>query len=244
MSTMFKHLFQKMELFGISERKLSHEEKFFSNVVGYPDIKKLLLKSAVSKDPVNILLTGPPSSSKTFFLLEMLEGLHDTYFIDGSGVSGAGMIGHLFSSKTKYLLIDEIDKMKKIDQAVLLNVMETGILSEMKLKSKTRQKKMKLWIFATSNNVERLSSPLRSRFIELHLEEYGYNEFVEITRRLLKKRYHLDADSSDRIADAVWNRMQSKDIRDVINIAKLAKSSVDIDWLVDVQLKYGDTKAS
>jgi holliday junction DNA helicase RuvB len=73
----------------------------------------------------------------------MLEGLDDTYFIDAVGASGAGMTEHLFSNNTKYLLIDEIDKMKKNDQAALLNVMETGILSETKLKGKTRQKKAK-----------------------------------------------------------------------------------------------------
>ena len=87
----------------------------------------------------------------------MLEGLNNVFFVDAVGVSGAGMIDHLFSNNTKYLLIDEIDKMKKIDQAALLNVMETGILSETKLKGKTRQKKIKLWIYATSNDIERLS---------------------------------------------------------------------------------------
>ena len=63
------------------------------------------------------------------------------FFVDGVGVSGAGMIDHLFNNDIKYLLIDEIDKMKKNDQAALLNVMETGILSETKLKGKTRQKR-------------------------------------------------------------------------------------------------------
>jgi replication-associated recombination protein RarA len=235
---MFRNLFRKVGGFGDRDQKLSPEEKFFFNVVGYSDIKKLLLKSVVSKEPVNILLTGPPSSSKTIFLLEMLEGLDDTYFIDGVGASGAGMAEHLFSNNTKYLLIDEIDKMKKNDQATLLNVMETGILSETKL-GKTRQKKMKLWIFATSNEVERLAGPLRSRFMELHLEEYTYEEFTEIVRRLLKKRYRLDVNLSEKIAYAVWNRMKSKDVRDAINIAKLTKTSTDVDWLVDVQMKYG-----
>jgi replication-associated recombination protein RarA len=238
---MFKNLFNKIAVFGTTEQKLSTEEKFFYNIVGYSDIKKLLLKSVVSKEPVNILLTGPPSSSKTVFLLEMLEGLDDTYFIDAVGASGPGMVEHLFSNNTKYLLIDEIDKMKKNDQATLLNVMETGILSETKL-GKTRQKKMKLWIFATSNNVERLSVELRSRFMELHLEEYTYEEFIEIVRRLLKKGYHLDANLSEKIGHAVWNRMKSKDIRDVLNIAKLTKSATDVDWLVDVQMKYGAKK--
>ena len=236
---MFKTLFKKMDRLFIVHEDLNKEEKFFSNVVGYPEIKRLLLRSIFSKEPVNILLTGPPSSSKTLFLLEMLEGLDDTYFIDAVGASGAGMTEHLFSNNTKYLLIDEIDKMKKNDQAALLNVMETGILSETKLKGKTRQKKAKLWIFATSNYVERLSGPLRSRFMELHLEEYTYEEFAEIVRRLFKKKYHMSEELSEKIAYAVWNTMRSKDLRDAINIAKLTKSTTDVDWLVDVQMKYG-----
>jgi replication-associated recombination protein RarA len=237
---MFESLLKKIDGFFIDDDKeLSNEEKFFSNVVGYPEIKKLLLRSIVAKEPIHILLTGPPSSSKTAFLLELLEGLDDAYFIDAVGSSGAGITNHLFNNNTKYLLIDEIDKMKKNDQAVLLNVMETGILSETKLNGKTRQKRMKLWIFGTSNNVERLSRPLRSRFMELHLEDYTYEEFTEIVQRLLKKRYNLDANLSEKIAYAVWNRMESKDIRDAMNIAKLTKSTDDIDWLVDVQMKYG-----
>jgi Holliday junction DNA helicase RuvB len=229
-------------VFGDYEQKLTPEEKFFSNVVGYSDIKKLLLKSVVSKEPVHILLTGRPSSSKTVFLLEMLEGLDDTYFIDAVGMSGPGMMEHLFNHNTKYLLIDEIDKLKKNDQAALLNVMETGILSETKV-GKTRQKKVNLSIFATSNDVERLSGALRSRFMELHLEEYTYEEFVEIVRRLLKKRYRMKPELSEKIGYAVWNHMKSKDIRDAIKIAKLIKSADDIDWLVDVQLKYGKKKS-
>lgn len=241
---MFKNLFKRIDnVFVGHGQHLSPEEKFFANVVGYPEIKKLLLKSVVAKDPVHIILTGPPSSSKTVFLLEMLEGLDDTYFIDAVGASGAGMMDHLFNGNTKYLLIDEIDKMKKNVQAALLNVMETGILSETKLKGKTRQKKMKLWIFATSNDVERLSGPLRSRFMELHLEEYTYEEFIEIVRRLLKKRYHLDLHLAEKIGYAVWNQMKSKDVRDAINIAKLTKSSTDVDWLVDIQLKHGPKKS-
>ena len=235
---MFRKLLNKIG-YGTYEQKLTPEEKFFFNIVGYTDIKKLLLKSVISKEPVSILLTGPPSSSKTVFLLEMLDGLDDVYFIDAVGASGPGMVDHLFSNNTKYLLIDEIDKMKKNDQAALLNVMETGILSETKLKGKTRQKKAKLWIFATSNYVERLSGPLRSRFMELHLEEYTYEEFAEIVRRLFKKKYHMGEELSEKIAYAVWNTMRSKDIRDAINIAKLTKSTTDVDWLVDVQMKYG-----
>jgi len=239
---MFKNLLQRIDNFFLEDQQLtSKEEKFFSNIVGYPEIKKLLLRSIVAKEPVHVLLTGPSSSSKTVFLLEMFEGLDNSYFMDAVGASGPGMFNHLFNDDTKYLLIDEIDKMKKNDQATLLNVMETGLISETKVK-KIRQKKMKLWIFATSNDIERLSAPLRSRFMELHLEEYTYAEFTEIVRRLLKKRYNLDTNFSEKIAYAVWNIMKSNDVRDAINIAKLTKSLADVDWLVEVQMKYGKKK--
>ena len=36
--------------------------------------------------------------------------------------------------------------------------METGILPETKLKGKTRQRIVKAWVYATSNNVERIST--------------------------------------------------------------------------------------
>jgi len=218
---------------------LSPEEKFFQEVVGYPELKRLFMKSIISREPVHILLTGPPASSKSLFLLKLGEGLDNAYFIDAVGASGPGMVEYMFRNDTKYLLVDEIDKMKKNDQATLLNVMETGILSETKLRGKTRQKKMSLWIFATSNEAEKLTKPLRSRFMELHLNEYSYEEYVEICQRLLNKKYRLPSELSDRIAYLVWNRMKSRDVRDVLKIAKLARTTEDAEWLVDVQIKYG-----
>ena len=235
---MFKNLFKKISAFDGPAHTQAYEDKFFSNIVGYSDVKKLLLKSIVSKEPVNILLTGPPSSCKTIFLLEILDALDGTYFMDATSITSAGMIDYLFEHDTKYLLIDEIDKMKAKDQAALLNAMETGIICETKLHGKTRQKRMKLWIFATSNDVDRLSKALRSRFMELHLKEYAYEEFMNIVRKLLKKRYRMDEDISEKIAYAVWNVLNSKDVRDAIRIAKLSKTCSDVDWLVNVKMKY------
>ncbi|MDW3680076.1 MAG: AAA family ATPase [Nitrososphaeraceae archaeon] len=235
---MFKNLLKKISAFDRPEHTQTYEDKFFSNIVGYSDVKKLLLKSIVSKEPVNILLTGPPSSCKTIFLLEILDALDGTYFMDATSITSAGIIDYLFEHDTKYLLIDEIDKMKAKDQAVLLNAMETGIICETKLHGKTRQKRMKLWIFATSNDVDRLSKALRSRFMELHLKEYAYEEFMNIVRKLLKKRYRMDENISEKIAYAVWNVLNSKDVRDAIRIAKLSETCSDVDWLVNIKIKY------
>jgi Holliday junction DNA helicase RuvB len=218
------------------------EERFFSSIVGYSDLKRMLMKAIVSKESVHILLTGPPATSKTVFLLEMREELDNSYFIDGTATSGKGMIDFLFDNpKTEYLLIDEVDKINKRDQTVLYNVMETGILVETKSSIKnvgSRQQKMKLKIFATGNELEKLQNAFKSRFMEFYLSEYSLQEFLEITKRLLYSRYKLSEEIAGAIADVVWNDIKTKDIRDVLQIAKLARNVDDVQDVARTLMKY------
>ena len=197
------------------------------------------MRAIVSRESISILLCGPPASSKTVFLMEIMRGLDNAYYIDCTNTTGAGLIDRLFTNDIQYLLLDEIEKMSKRDQNVLLNVIETGMLIETKV-SKTRSKQMKnLKVFATTNNVDALSAPLRSRFMEFHLPEYTFDQFCEIARRLLSKRLGHSNQVADEIASAVWNELNSKDIRDVLSIAKLVHNTEDVSWLVKTFKKYG-----
>lgn len=129
--------------------------------------------------------------------------------------------------------------MSKRDQNVLLNVIETGMLIETKV-SKIRSKQMKnLKVFATTNNVDALSMPLRSRFMEFYLPEYTFDQFCEISRRLLNKRFGHSNQVANGIAASVWDELDSKDIRNVLSIAKLVHSIDDVSWLVQTFKKYG-----
>jgi Holliday junction DNA helicase RuvB len=197
------------------------------------------MRAIVSRESISVLLCGPPASSKTVFLMEMMKGLDNTCYIDCTNTTGAGLVDKLFNNTISYLLLDEIEKMSKKDQNVLLNVIETGMLIETKV-SKTRSKQMKnLKVFATTNNVDALSPPLRSRFMEFHLPEYTFDQFSEITRKLLNKRLGHSNQVADEIAVAVWNELSSKDIRNVLAIAKLVHSIEDVSWLVQTYKKYG-----
>jgi Holliday junction DNA helicase RuvB len=175
--------------------------------------------------------------------MEMMKGLDNTCYIDCTNTTGAGLVDKLFNNDIQYLLLDEAEKLSKKDQNVLLNILETGMLIETKV-SKTRTKRIKdLKVFATTNNVDALSPPLRSRFMEFHLPEYTFDQFYEIARRLLSKRFGHSNQVADEIATAVWNEMNSKDIRDVLSIAKLVRSIDDVSWLVQVKKKYASIES-
>src|SRR5215218_11078726 len=102
-----------------------------------------------SSHTFSILLTGPPTSAKTLFLQSLMK-LKDSYFIDCSNATKSGIVDCIFEQKPKYLLLDELDKLSRKDQTFLLNLMETGIVSETKF-NKTRKIDIRIPVFATSN---------------------------------------------------------------------------------------------
>jgi MoxR-like ATPase len=195
----------------------------FENIVGHSDIKLIFNKAILSDRPIHILLVGKPGSAKSMFLTEILPTIKDSYFIVGSNSTKAGLVNQLFEKEPKYLLIDELDKMNGNDQVSLLHLMETGIISETKVK-KTRQLKLISWVFATANNCEKIIEPLLSRFVVLEIPEYTFEEFSEIAVTRLRKE-KVDKYIAAVIAEKVWNELGSKDIRDVIKVSRLAGSS-------------------
>ena len=93
-------------------------------------------------------------------------------------------------------------------------------------------------VFATSNDLDRLVSPLKSRFLEFELPEYTWENFLEITQKLLHNRYGLEEITSAKIALVVWSSMQTRDIRDVLAIGKLTKGTEDVEFIAKTLEKY------
>jgi MoxR-like ATPase len=206
--------------------------RLFEDIIGYDHIKRLFGMALRSELAIHILLVGPPASAKTMFLTSLMRQLKNSYFADGANSTKAGMIDYLFETRPKYLLVDEIDKMSGKDQAFLLNLMETGIVSETKHR-KYRSAQMKVSIFATSNSVKGISTPLQSRFFIVEVEPYTYEQFCEITEELLVRR--IEEGLASIIAEAVWKK--SQDIRDCVKIGTMAKSYGDVEFLLSNFLK-------
>jgi MoxR-like ATPase len=104
----------------------------FDNVIGYKGVKRTFIRSLNSKEPVHILLVGPPGQAKTLFLKCIQErfGEKKAFLTVGGNASKSGMIDILFDMHPKYLLIDEIEHLKPDYQTTLLSLMETGILTQ------------------------------------------------------------------------------------------------------------------
>jgi Holliday junction DNA helicase RuvB len=190
-----------------------------------------------AEEPVHILLIGPPASAKTMFIKSMMMKLDNSYFTDGGNTTKAGMLDYVFENKPKYLLIDEIDKMSTKDQTFLLNLMETGIASETKHR-KIRSEVLKTWVIASSNNISNIIPALKSRFFIIELEPYSYEQFCQITMRLLIEQHKVKEEIAKATAHMVWNKLESKNIRDCVKIGRIAKSVKDVDFIVDTLRRY------
>jgi len=92
-------------------------------------------------------------------------------------------------------------------------------------------------VFATCNEIKRLSKPLQSRFRKLFLPRYTEQEFIELSVKVLK---NLNENLARYIGKTVFD--MEGDIRDVISIAKLVRKSdgpMEVDALIRTLLKYG-----
>jgi Holliday junction DNA helicase RuvB len=217
-----------------SKKRERRTEEIFNDIIGYNNVKRLFSMALESDEQVSILLSGPPASAKTMFL-ESLRKLKSSYFVDGTSTTKAGLIDCLFLNNPKYLLIDEIDKMSTKDQAMLLNLMETGIVSETK-HNKTRTAYSKTSVFATSNNVRNIITPLQSRFFVVELTPYTYEQFYQISVHILTEEHKVSVDIAKNISDKVW--ANSRNIRDCVRIGRMAKSLDDIQFLIGTFLNY------
>ena len=212
-----------------------HNETRFDEIIAHKDIKSIFNKALLSERPVHILLVGKPGTAKTMFLTEVMRSIKQSYFIVGSNTSKAGLVNQLFERKPKYLLIDELDKMNSSDQTSLLHLMETGIISETKIK-KTRQLELTSWVFATANSCEKIIDPLLSRFVVLEIPAYTIEEFAKIAvERLTREK--VDRQMASVISQKVWMEL-GPDIREVIKIGRLTNSIQEISDIVEIMKKY------
>jgi len=121
-------------------------KSFAPNIFGYSDIKKSCLLyiaggGNLRRNDIHLLLIGNPGRGKSEILKEV-GNLTKSSYVNGKLASGAGLAAGMVKLSTgnsvvqtgpltlyKFVLIDELDKMRKDDRAALLESMEQRTVS-------------------------------------------------------------------------------------------------------------------
>jgi len=221
--------------------ELNHE------IVGYDSIKKLIIKiieAGINKPnlkKVNLLLTGEKSTGKTAIMDAMIKGIGEQYCIkyDASMATRVGLLDHLFTfkdrlSSIRFIVFDEIDKMNKLHQYGILNCVESGIMSETKFHRHRDIDVRGSTFFGTSNEIDKVYAPLRSRFLVLNMPKYTESEFKTVSIRLLNRRFNLPMSRCEAILKVVTTELEDKTIRDILRLGTLCNNSQDISDMITV----------
>lgn len=196
-------------------------EFMFNDIVGYDDIKELLLESLQLEKPIHILLVGPPALAKTMFIWDIERAYGELAMpLLGSATSHAGLWDLIAERQPKIILVDEIEKMSLADQAALLSLMETGRIIRAKVGRKLDMQ-LKVWVIAAANKTGKMPAELLSRFSIHHLAEYSAVEFRSVVTSVLESH----EDTSHGTAAEIATRLVGKthDVRDAVRVARLAK---------------------
>jgi Holliday junction DNA helicase RuvB len=80
---------------------------------------------------------------------------------------------------------------------------------------------------------------LLSRFVILQVPEYSFEEFTNIAvSRLAKEK--VNREIATTIAQKVWTELNSRDVRDVIKVARLASNQEDISRIISIMQRYSN----
>jgi replication-associated recombination protein RarA len=203
----------------------------FNNIHGYDDIKDIVRRALDAEDNYNLLFIGPPASAKTLFLLGILDVRKDGVYFDGSNTTNR-ILDVLEEERSKIICIDELDKMPRTFQNQLLNFIESG---RVKVDQQKKQYDFQIKgakIFATCNEINRLSKPLQSRFRKLFLQQ-----FIEVSVKVLPK---IGENIASYIGFTVFKN--GGDIRDVMSVGKLIRKGdgpQEVEWMINTMTKYG-----
>jgi holliday junction DNA helicase RuvB len=170
--------------------------------------------------------------------MRSLTRLERSYYAVGSSSTKSGIFDYLFENRPRYFIIDELEKMNKKDQTSLLNLMESGILSEL-THNQQRTTQLKTWVFASCNSTDKVLPPLLTRFRDIHFKPYTEEEFVEIVVNVLEREEGVDRYVALIVADGVFNKLQSSNIRECVRIARLVKNDPSqVNRIFDTFAKY------
>ena len=200
-------------------------DNLFDIIVGHDNIKTIVRYAIDATKPVHLLLSGPPASAKTLFLME-LACLPESYYCLAQTTTQAGLANLLFVYQPQFLLIDEIERLSGEHVGVLNSLMATGVISESKF-NKTRRMELTTKVFAAGIKVNLLPKDLMSRFTRLKFDAYIEPEFIKVATKVLTSMENSSEELAEEIAKSIWAQHQeSSDVRQAVQMARLCQGDL------------------
>jgi len=210
-------------------------DDLFGSIIGYDDIKELLKAVIKNGERYGALFVGPPASAKTMFLMELLR-LPNSVFITAYTTTKAGLRDLFINENPKYIAIDEIDKAPFETITTLLSALENGIVVKTTSTNHITAKVEPI-IFASSNNLNKINSTIRSRFQVFNLKPYTYDQLKEIGKMLFK-REGISEEYIDNYVNMALEKGVIEDPRDFVKIARVLKVNNNIENVLNTLIKY------
>lgn len=214
-------------------------EELFSEIYGYEEVKELFRLSLKSEKPIHVLLVGEPASGKTLFLMALERLPMKVKYYLGGQTSKAGLTEILLRDKPQVLLIDELDKMNGDDTTALLSLMETGRVVRCKY-NLWAEEQLNTRVYGACNTTKGLLPELLSRFLVVEFKPYSRQEFIEVSKHVLKVREGLTDEEAETIASLLADH--THDVRDAVKLARLYKAGGDVHKLARLFFRKSNQK--
>jgi len=211
----------------------------FDVIEGYDDIKYYIKLSLGAEEPVHVLLAGAHGTAKSLFLME-LERLGARFITVGTSTK-AGIRDIIYEDLPRILIIDELDKVSDSKNlSALLTWMESGriIITKHNLQDERRGKG---WVFAACNRTKGLPPELLDRFKVFYIKPYTREQFVRVVTGVLTKRKGVPEDLARYIAERVQE--YSVSVREAIRVSCIARTTDEVDKVIEISKKFGETYA-
>jgi replication-associated recombination protein RarA len=212
----------------------------FKNIDGYDDVKEIVRRALNTDEQYNLVFIGAPASGKTLFLQAILDMSKDVVYFDMSNTTNK-ILDILEQRHPKIILLDEIEKAPRQWQEKILNLLESGRVDVEQQKKSYHFEIKGIKVFATCNDISRLSKPLQSRFRKIFLPKYSEEAFLNVAEKVLPK-------TSASIARYIGSKVYQSngDIRDVLSVGRLIQKSdgpEEVGRIMNTLMKYGKEEA-
>lgn len=205
----------------------STESGVFQPLIGH-DGAKAILRSALRRADVHLLLSGPPASGKSVALLAIEEAIDGAKYVDARGFTERKLRDTL-AQNPPVLLIDEFDNMKQDAFKALNTALEQGRVTK-NVTHDSYDKEIDTQMFAACNFPEELPGDVADRFVGVDFDPYSREEYLDVCEVLLPKQIEWVADTPNpnvtarEIARVVWDQTDSRSPRTARDAAMLASA--------------------